>query len=305
LIQAEYLLTGNIGSSVKLKILRRGKTEPLEMSVSRDQVKIPPVKTNVLESKIGYLKIYRFTPGVSEEIRTKLQHLIKGGATKIILDLRHCAGDEYEEGVKVANLFLDHGVIAYTQGQKSPKREFVADPVIIVILNTAAGAKPIDDPAGRLAALTRLGLVPQRDTAEPDTFRLIVPESLLNFELGRSALTASADQFLREVIPVYARTVCGALRDRVAGVVIEGYTDDLGGDAMNLRLSQERSFRVLVRGLDVLRASAPADHDCFAALASASGRGKQDLIYDAARRPDREASRRVVFKLLFRPAPAG
>jgi outer membrane protein OmpA-like peptidoglycan-associated protein len=153
--------------------------------------------------------------------------------------------------------------------------------------------------------LTRLGLVPQRDTAEPDTFRLIVPESLLNFELGRSALTASADQFLREVIPVYARTVCGALRDRVAGVVIEGYTDDLGGDAMNLRLSQERSFRVLVRGLDVLRASAPADHDCFAALASASGRGKQDLIYDAARRIDREASRRVVFKLLFRPAPAG
>jgi len=55
----------------------------------------------------------------------------------------------------------------------------------------------------------------------------------------------------------------------------------------------------------VLRASAPADHDCFAALASASGRGKQDLIYDAAHRPDREASRRVVFKLLFRPAPAG
>ena len=113
---------------MKLKILRRGKTEPVELSVSRDQVKIPPVKTNVLESKIGYLKIYRFTPGVSDEIRTKLQHLIKGGATKIILDLRHCAGDEYEEGIKVANLFLDHGVIAYTQGQKSPKREFVADP---------------------------------------------------------------------------------------------------------------------------------------------------------------------------------
>jgi carboxyl-terminal processing protease len=128
LIQAEYLLTGNVGSAVKLKILRRGRTEPLEISVNRDQVKIPPVKTNVLEGKIGYLKIYRFTPGVSEEIRTKLQHLIKGGAGKIILDLRYCAGDEYEEGIKVSNLFLDHGVIAYTQGQKSPKHEFVADP---------------------------------------------------------------------------------------------------------------------------------------------------------------------------------
>jgi len=128
LVQVGYLLTGNIGSPVKLKILRRGRTEPLEMTVHRDQIKIPPVKTNLIDSKIGYLKIYRFTPGTSEEVRTKLQHLTKSGAGKIILDLRHCAGDEFEEGVKVANLFLDHGIITYTQGQKSPKREFVADP---------------------------------------------------------------------------------------------------------------------------------------------------------------------------------
>jgi carboxyl-terminal processing protease len=128
LIQAGYLFTGNVGSPVKLKILRRGKTEPLELSVSRDVVRIPPVKTNVLENKIAYLKVYRFTPGISDEIRAKLQHLLKGGATKVLLDVRHCGGDEYEEGVKVANLFLDHGVITYTQGQKSPKHEFVADP---------------------------------------------------------------------------------------------------------------------------------------------------------------------------------
>jgi len=128
LIQAGYLLTGNVGAPVKLKVLRRGKTEPLEISVTRDLVKIPPVKTNILDNKIGYLKVYRFTPGVSDEIRSKLQHLIKSGANKLVLDLRHCGGDEYEEGVKVANLFLDHGVITYTQGQKSPKREFVADP---------------------------------------------------------------------------------------------------------------------------------------------------------------------------------
>lgn len=153
-----------------------------------------------------------------------------------------------------------------------------------------------------LAALTRLGLVPEAD-AEPDALRLVVPEHLLNFEFGRSALTAPAEQFLREAIPVYARAVCGPLRGRIAGVVIEGHTDDRGGDESNLRLSQERSFRVLVRSLEVLRAEAPGDHACFAALASASGRGKQDLIYDAERRPDRGASRRVVFKLLFRPAP--
>ena len=128
LVQAEYLLTGNSGSPVKLKIIRRGRTDPIELSVTREPIKIPPVKAQLMDNKIGYLKVYRITPGISEEIHSKLVQLSKSGASKIILDLRNCAGDDYEEGVKLANLFLDHGVITYTQGQKSPKKEFVADP---------------------------------------------------------------------------------------------------------------------------------------------------------------------------------
>ncbi|MBM3802640.1 MAG: S41 family peptidase [Acidimicrobiia bacterium] len=127
LLQAEYLLTGNPGSIVKLKILRRGRS-PLDLSVTRDLVKAPPVKASLLENKIAHLKIYRFVPGTVDDLRQKLQQMTRSGASRLILDLRDCAGHEFEEGVKVANLFLDHGVIAYTQGQKSPKREFVADP---------------------------------------------------------------------------------------------------------------------------------------------------------------------------------
>jgi outer membrane protein OmpA-like peptidoglycan-associated protein len=165
---------------------------------------------------------------------------------------------------------------------------------------------PRADPAREaLAELTRLGLVLESDGADPHLLRLVVPESLLNFEFGRSALTPAAEGFLREMMPVWARAICGTLRDRVASVVIEGHTDDLGGDVLNLRLSQERSFRVLVRGLEVIRDAAPGDHECFAALASASGRGKQDLVYDTARQPDRASSRRVVFRILLRSgAPA-
>jgi carboxyl-terminal processing protease len=128
LLQAEYLMTGNPGSTAKLKILRRGRAEPLELTVTRDLVKAPPVKASLLENKIAHLKVYRFTPGISDDVRLKLQQLTKNGASRVILDLRDCAGEEFEEGVKVANFFLDHGVITYTQGQKSPKKEFVADP---------------------------------------------------------------------------------------------------------------------------------------------------------------------------------
>jgi outer membrane protein OmpA-like peptidoglycan-associated protein len=166
-----------------------------------------------------------------------------------------------------------------------------------------APVEPAPHPAAEaLAELTRLGLILEAPSGDPHLLRLVVPDTLLTFEFGRSALTPAADRFLSEMMPVYARAMCSSLREQVAGVVIEGHTDDLGGDALNLRLSQERSFRVLVRGLEAIRTAAPAEHDCFAALASASGRGKQDLVYDAARRPDRASSRRVVFKIILRSA---
>jgi hypothetical protein len=56
-----------------------------------------------------------------------------------------------------------------------------------------------------------------------------------------------------------------------------------------------------VRSLEAIRTSAPAVHACFSELASASGRGKHDLVYDDQRRPDRDSSRRVVLKILLRP----
>lgn len=157
------------------------------------------------------------------------------------------------------------------------------------------------------AALQRsspTGLALESDPGDPQVLRVVIPESLLNFEFGKSALTPAADRLLAELMPSYAVALCGPLRDRVAGIVIEGHTDDRGGDALNLRLSQERSFRVLVRGLDAIRTSAPAVHGCFSELASASGRGKQDLVYDDDRQPDREQSRRVVFKILLRSVAA-
>ena len=128
IFQAEYMMGGEPGSSIKFKIVRRSRTEPFEVSVKRELVKSPAVKATLLEGKIGYLHIYRFVAGTAEETRQKLQTLMKGGAQRIILDMRNCGGDEFEEGVKVANLFLDHGIITYYQGQKFPKKVFVADP---------------------------------------------------------------------------------------------------------------------------------------------------------------------------------
>ncbi len=161
-----------------------------------------------------------------------------------------------------------------------------------------------DDVRAALQHASPRGLALETDPRDPQALRVVISESLLSFEFGQSALPPAADRFVAELMPAYAVALCGPLRDRVAGITIEGHTDDLGGDVLNLRLSQERAFRVLVRGLEAVLASAPTAHACFLELASASGRGKQDLVYDDQRRPDRPQSRRVVLKILLRPPAA-
>jgi outer membrane protein OmpA-like peptidoglycan-associated protein len=156
-----------------------------------------------------------------------------------------------------------------------------------------------------LERVSPTGIAVDADRADPQALRVVIPESLLNFELGKSQLTPAAEEFVAGMMPSYARALCGSLRAHVEGIVIEGHTDDLGEDVPNLRLSQERSLRVLIGALDAIRTSAPEVYACFGELASASGRGKQDLVYDDQGRADRARSRRVALKILLRASITG
>ncbi|MEC4679578.1 MAG: OmpA family protein [Nitrospirota bacterium] len=148
--------------------------------------------------------------------------------------------------------------------------------------------------------LRRLDLSLEADPRDPLTLMIVIPEDLLTFEFGQSRLSTQADRFLEEAMPFYASAVCGSLRDTIDSLVIQGHTDDRGSDAYNLRLSQERSLAVMVKGLEVIQTHTPAAYQCFQEMTSASGRGRQELIYDSENRVDREKSRRVIFKIRLR-----
>jgi carboxyl-terminal processing protease len=64
----------------------------------------------------------------------------------LIHDLRDCSEGDVSEGIAAANLFLDHGTIAYLQGQKYPRETFTADPKkavtnlpLVVLVNRGTG----------------------------------------------------------------------------------------------------------------------------------------------------------------------
>ncbi len=154
----------------------------------------------------------------------------------------------------------------------------------------------------REVPLQRHHLPLERSPADPDVMRVVIPAAMLNFESGKSTLVPQAETFLAETIPYYATMICGPQGHDIESFVIEGYTDDQGDDIRNLRLSQDRSFAVLVKGLEIVRTRLPWAYDCFQQKTSANGRGRQDLLRYPTGQPDREGSRRVIFKIHLRHA---
>lgn len=140
----------------------------------------------------------------------------------------------------------------------------------------------------------------ETEPSHPNVLSVVVPDAILNFELGKSALLPAGEAFLSTAMPHYALMLCGADGEEVESFVIEGHTDDLGGDLHNLKLSQERSFTVMAKGLEVIRDSLPWAYDCVQRKTSANGRGEQNPIFDSDGTIDRERSRRVIFKFHLR-----
>jgi carboxyl-terminal processing protease len=145
------LLSGAPGSDVNVAVVRARRAESQKVVITREIVSVPSATDKMLEDGIGYVKAEALTKGKAQEIASKLRSLERLGAKKIVLDLRNCAEGDESEGVAVANLFLNHGTIAYLQGQKYPREAFNADPAkaitslpVAVLVNKAtAGAAEI------------------------------------------------------------------------------------------------------------------------------------------------------------------
>jgi carboxyl-terminal processing protease len=122
------LLQGMPGSNLNVSVVRARRAEPQKIVITRDVITIPPVSDKMIEDGIGYIKVDALTKGKSVEVAAKVKSLEKSGAKKLLLDLRNDADGDENEGIAVANLFLNHGTITYLQGQKYPREAFNADP---------------------------------------------------------------------------------------------------------------------------------------------------------------------------------
>ena len=118
------MLEDKPGTTVTLSVVRPRKTDPDKVTLTRSTTALPPLSEQQYEnSTILYLKPGLLTATRVDEIAAKLK---AGKGRKVLLDLRDSSG-EAEQGIRLANFFIQEGTLATLEGQKFPRQSFTAD----------------------------------------------------------------------------------------------------------------------------------------------------------------------------------
>jgi carboxyl-terminal processing protease len=125
--EVQQAMRGPAGSSVELS-LERGDEDHSSVTLRRRVITFHPVqRQQLLAPDVGYLALATFSEQAADEVRRAVDSLRRSGARSLILDLRENPGGLLEQGIAVADLFLDASrPIARTRGRiPEDNHEFV------------------------------------------------------------------------------------------------------------------------------------------------------------------------------------
>ena len=122
------LLRGEKGTTVNIKIKRKGQTQLMDFAIVRDDIPLYSVDAGImLTNDIGYIKVNRFAAKTYEEMMEKAHILTSKGMQKLILDLRNNPGGYLHIASQMCDEFLKDGeLIVFTEGRNRSKEETYA-----------------------------------------------------------------------------------------------------------------------------------------------------------------------------------
>jgi len=153
--QAVEKMRGPVNTSVKLTVQRKERKEPLEVKLTRETIRIRPVRARV-EGDIGYLRVTQFNEQTFEALRTAIEKTSSEiGQEKLkgyVVDLRNNPGGLLDQAIMVSDAFLDRGEIVSTRGRNAEETQrFNAKPgdltkgkpIVVLINGGSASASEI------------------------------------------------------------------------------------------------------------------------------------------------------------------
>jgi carboxyl-terminal processing protease len=171
--QAVDKMRGPVNSPIRLKILRKGLDKPLDLSITRDTIRVRSVRSHTEGDDVGYIRITQFneqtTDGLKKSI-TDITNQLGGDKIKgFVIDLRNNPGGLLDQAISVSDAFLERGEIVSTRGRDPEETQrFTArpgdltkgKPVILLVNGGSASASEIV--AGALQDHRRATLVGTR-----------------------------------------------------------------------------------------------------------------------------------------------
>ena len=158
--EAVNLMRGEPGQAIKLTIIRENEEIPLVFNLVRDIIKIKSVRFNTMEPGFGYLRIASFQAHTADGLRQAIDQLKQENNNQlkgVILDLRNNPGGILNAAVEVSDMFLNKGLIVYTEGRiEDSKLKFSAKPnaklpdVPLIVLVNSGSASASEIVAGAL-----------------------------------------------------------------------------------------------------------------------------------------------------------
>lgn len=122
-------IKGRAGTAVTLSVLRARNQRAEDVRVIRDRIKVLSVDARRLEDGYVYVRIKSFTERTSHEMHRALDTITATGPVAgLVLDMRDNPGGLLDEAVRVADTWLEEGVIVSTEGRTGPPEVELAHP---------------------------------------------------------------------------------------------------------------------------------------------------------------------------------
>ncbi|TFH94590.1 S41 family peptidase [Porphyromonas levii] len=162
-------LKGPVGTTVKVKVKRLGKSAPEEFTIVRGNVVVDQVVyRGMYADGVGYIRLSSFTTRSADDVKRAYEELNKGGKMKsLILDLRSNGGGVMDGAIDILSMFVPKGTkVLYTKGRLPQtsqeyftEQEPIALDIPLVVMINGGSASASEIVAGALQDLDRAVLV--------------------------------------------------------------------------------------------------------------------------------------------------
>ncbi len=154
--QAVEKMRGPVNTKIKLKIMRKGADKPVEISITRDVIRVRAVRSRPEGEDVAYIRITQFNEQTTENVKKAMTDLaaqipeakLKG----YVVDLRNNPGGLLDQAISVSDIFMEKGEIVSTRGRNAEETQrFNArpgdltkgKPIIVLINGGSASASEI------------------------------------------------------------------------------------------------------------------------------------------------------------------